>query len=144
MSPIPHVLGVSCVLTSNDQTKTVSRCWVEKKIVKKDSRQFSYSVLNMSSRLQQLFRRCTLHVTNPTNAYEDNCKPRLELASIDRTWWTGIKESQLGFRIYRIETWAPCYKCENETYSGDESGEAEAGLLSAQSENKINVKFTEH
>lgn len=55
-----------------------------------------------------------------------------------------IKESQLDFRIYRIETCAACCKCENETYSGDESGEAEAGLLSAQSEKKINAKFNEN
>lgn len=56
-----------------------------------------------------------------------------------------IKESQLDFRIYRIETCAACCKCENETYSGDESGEAEAGLLSAQSaKKKISAKFDEN
>lgn len=52
-----------------------------------------------------------------------------------------IKESQLDFRIDRIETYAACCKCENETYSGDESGEAEAGLLSAQSEKKNQCKI---
>lgn len=51
-----------------------------------------------------------------------------------------IKESQLDFRIDRIETYAACCKCENETYSGDESGEAEAGLLSAQSEKKKSMQ----
>lgn len=41
----------------------------------------------MNARLQKLFRRCALHVANPTNAYEDNCKPRInnKLASVHRT-----------------------------------------------------------
>lgn len=70
------------------------------------------------------------------NPYED--KPRLLLASVHRTWGLAWKSHNWIFGIYRIETRAPCYKCENKTYSGDESGEAETELLSAQSEEKRN------
>ena len=82
---LPHVVSVSCVLTSNDQTKSASRCWLKKSLKKNSKHFYLFCNMHMSPRLPQLSRSFTLHVSDTTIPYEDNCKPGPMLASVHRT-----------------------------------------------------------